>query len=69
MIAHELTQEQYNALQGHEWNEGDLFNPTTDANGIMFISVQEVNGYEGTEFPWVASLPQVEIQPVIRPIE
>lgn len=68
MIAHELTQEQHDQLVGQLWSPDQYFNPTADANGILFISVQEVQGYTGS-IPWVSQLPEVEITPVRPPIE
>jgi len=64
MIAYELTQEQHDQLIGQFWSVDQYFNPVADANGVLFISTQEKEGYEFTEFPWVANLTQVEITPI-----
>lgn len=59
MIAY-LTVEQYKQLQGKEFTQGNTFNPSSLPDGQYFISEQEINAYNGTEFAWIKDLPLVE---------
>ena len=68
----QLTLEQKNILVGKVWGfQGQLFNPQIDANGIWFISNEEVNGCTLTQAQligcdtWLLTLPEIDYNPVI----
>jgi hypothetical protein len=68
----ELTEQQATTLEGQVWGfQGQLFNPQTDANGIWFISNEEVNGCTLTQAQligcdaWLLTLPEIDYNPVI----
>ena len=54
--AYRITEAQKDELIGHEWTPDDYFYPIQDVNNDWFISIQEVDGYEGTDYPWFSSL-------------
>jgi hypothetical protein len=64
---YKLTIEQKDLLVGQTWDEVQYFNPTQDADGNWFISVEEVNGctHQGmTE--WIHELPLITYNPIIN---
>lgn len=63
MKVRQLTVEQKDQLVGQLWNGQAFFNPTVDANGNWFISNEEVNGCEATEFAWVKELVEIDYVP------
>lgn len=66
MKVRQLTIEQKNQLVGQTWDGVQYFNPTQDANGNWFISVEEVNGC--TTIAWLSTLPEIDHNPVILTI-
>ena len=66
MNVYKLTAEQKDMLVGQMWNNQAYFNPTLDADGNWFISVEEVNGctHEGI-VEWIHELPLIAYNPVI----
>ena len=67
MNVYKLTTEQKDQLVGQKWNEDVFFNPTKDADGNWFISVEEVNGctHENGAFEWIHELPLITHNPVV----
>ena len=67
MNVHILTIEQKEMLTGQMWNNQAYFNPTQDADGNWFISVEEVNGctHENGAFEWIHELPLIPYNPVV----
>lgn len=68
MNVYKLTIEQKDLLVGNEWGaQGQLFNPTLDADGNWFISIEEVNGctHENGAFEWINDLPLIPYNPII----
>ena len=67
MNVYKLTQEQKDLLNGQKWNNQAFFNPTLDADGNWFISVEEVNGctHENGAFEWIHELPLIAYNPVV----
>jgi len=67
MNVYKLTLEQKDALIGQKWNEDVFFNPTQDADGNWFISVEEVNGctHENGAFEWIHELPLISYNPIV----
>jgi len=68
----QLTLEQKNILIGKVWGfQGQLFNPQLDANGLWFISNEEVNGCtlaQAESIPcdaWLLTLPEIDYNPVV----
>ena len=43
MEVYKLTEEQKNNLTGQSFDGEQLFNPTLDADGNWFISIEEIN--------------------------
>jgi hypothetical protein len=74
MKVRQLTLEQKNLLVGQIWGfDGQLFNPTQDANNKWIISNEEVNGCTLAQAQsigcdsWLLTLPEIEYNPVIIP--
>ena len=65
MKVRQLTAEQKDQLNGQMWNNQAYFNPTLDANGVWFISQEEVNGCEKEEFAWVKELTEIDYNPIV----
>lgn len=65
MIVHKLTLTQKNKLVGKEFTTDSFFNPTQDANGFWFISIEEVDQCDVEAFAWVKDLPTITYNPVI----
>ena len=67
MNVYKLTIEQKDTLVGQKWNEDAFFNPTLDADGNWFISVEEVNGctHENGAFEWIHELPSIAYNPIV----
>jgi hypothetical protein len=67
MKVRQLTVEQKDQLNGQMWNNGAFFNPTQDADGNWFISIEEVNGctHENGAFEWIHELPEIDYNPVV----
>lgn len=66
MNVYKLTIEQKDLLVGQMWNNQAYFNPTQDADGFWFISVEEVNGctHQGAT-EWIHDLPLIPYNPLI----
>ena len=67
MKVRQLTAEQKDLLNGQMWNNQAYFNPTQDADGNWFISIEEVNGctHENDAFEWIHELPLIAHNPVV----
>jgi hypothetical protein len=65
MIVHKLTTTQKGKLVGKEYATDMKFNPTQDADGFWFISVEEVEQCTVESFQWVKDLPTINHNPVI----
>ena len=67
MNVYKLTIEQKDMLVGQKWNNQAYFNPTLDADGNWFISIEEVNGctHENGAFEWIHELPLIAYNPVV----
>jgi hypothetical protein len=67
MNVYKLTTEQKDLLNGQKWNNQAFFNPTLDADGNWFISIEEVNGctHENGAFEWIHELPLIAYNPVV----
>jgi hypothetical protein len=67
MNVYKLTAEQKDLLNGQKWNNQAFFNPTLDADGNWFISIEEVNGctHENGVFEWIHELPLIAYNPVV----
>jgi len=68
MNVYKLTAEQKDLLNGQKWNNQAFFNPTQDADGNWFISIEEVNGctHENGAFEWIHELPLIAYNPIIN---
>ncbi len=64
---YKLTETQKDQLVGQTWDGVQYFNPTQDADGNWFISVEEVNGctHENGTFEWIHELPLIAYNPVV----
>jgi hypothetical protein len=69
MIAYQLTEEQYNQIQGQEFAPYQCFNCVQDINGVWFnfVTEQQIPAIETSEYAWVLDLPQAEYIPPIPP--
>jgi hypothetical protein len=68
----ELTEQQAELLVGKIWGyQGQLFNPQIDANGVWFISNEEVNGCTLQQAQligcdtWLLTLPEIDYNPIV----
>lgn len=66
MEVFKLTIEQKNDLNGQSYDGLQYFNPVLDADGIWFISIEEVNGCIDESFKWVKDLPLINYNPIIN---
>jgi hypothetical protein len=68
MKVRQLTNEQKDLLVGQTYDGVQFFNPTQDADGMWFISNEEVNGctHENGAFEWIHELPSMEYNPLIN---
>ena len=66
MKVRQLTQEQKDLLVGQTYDGVQFFNPTLDANGVWFISNEEVNNctHVGVN-EWIHDLPEIDYNPVV----
>jgi hypothetical protein len=65
MKVYKLTTEQKEALNGQTYDSVQYFNPTLDADGNWFISIEEVNGCTNELLQWVKDLPLITYNPII----
>ncbi len=65
MNVYKLTTEQKDLLTGQKWDGEQYFNPTLDADGNWFISIEEVNGCDKPEFQWLKSCELIEHNPIV----
>lgn len=71
MNVYKLTETQKDQLAGQTWDGVQYFNPTQDADGNWFISVEEVNGCTLTQAQligcdaWLLTLPEIDYNPVV----
>jgi len=65
---YKLTEIQKDQLVGQTWDGVQFFNPTLDADGNWFISVEEVNGctHENGAFEWIDELLEIDYNPIIN---
>lgn len=68
----QLTLEQKNILVGKVWGyQGQFFNPQLDADGVWFISNEEVNGCTLQQAQligcdtWLLTLPEIDYNPAV----
>ncbi len=54
-----LTIYQYRDLYNQLYNADSYFNPCSLPNGTYFISEQEIDQYQGSEFAWIKNLPLI----------
>ena len=69
MIGYQLTQEQYNQVQGQYYTEYQFFNCVKDINGVwfLFLSDEDKQVVATTEWAWVLDLPEAEYIPPPAP--
>ena len=69
MLGYQLTEEQYNQIQGQEFAPYQCFNCVQDINGVWFncITEQQIPQVESSQFAWILDLPQAEYIPPIPP--
>lgn len=58
-----LTDQQAQQLNGQLYATDSRFNPVQDNDDNWFISLEEVNLCENTEFMWVKDLPLIPYNP------
>jgi hypothetical protein len=74
MNVYKLTIEQKNALVGETYDNVQFFNPTLDADGNWFISIEEYNyltlvrANEIGIISWWLTLPLIPYNPIIIPL-
>ena len=66
MEVYKLTEEQKDNLIGQTYDGQQYFNPTLDADGNWFISIEEINSCNKEEFLWINDLPMINYNPIIR---
>ena len=67
MQVNKLTETQKDLLVGQTWDGVTSFNPTLDAYGNWFISIEEVDQctHENGAFEWIHELPLIAYNPVV----
>jgi hypothetical protein len=60
-----ITEQQKDLLIGQMWEGVTFFNPTKDAENQWFVSQEEVNGCNKSEFQWLKTCELIEHNPVI----
>jgi len=65
MLGYQLTQEQYNQVQGQYYSEYQFFNCVADINGVwfLFLSDEDKQVVATTEWAWILDLPEAEYIP------
>ena len=73
MKVRQLNSEQKAILEGQVWGfNGQVFNPTLDADNNYFISNEEVNGCTLAQAQsigcdaWLLTLPEIDYNPIIE---
>lgn len=66
MNVYKLSETQKNALIGQTYDSVQYFNPTLDADGNWFISIEEYNNCTNENFLWVKDLPIITYNPIIN---
>jgi hypothetical protein len=64
MEVYKITIEQKEALIGQTYDDVQYFNPTLDADGNWFISIEEVNSCTNELLQWVKDLPLITYNPI-----
>ena len=59
-----LTTEQKDLLVGIEITNSHFYNPSLDANGDWFISIQECSQTSNPAYAWVKDLPEIDYAPI-----
>ena len=69
MIGYQLSEEQYNDIQGQEFAPFQYFNCVQDINDIWFnfVTEQQIPQVEASQYAWVLDLPQAEYTPPPAP--
>ena len=69
MIGYILTEEQYNQIQKQFYAPYEFFNCVQDINGIwyLFLSDQDKEQIQDTEYSWILDLQEGEYTPPILP--
>lgn len=65
MLGYQLTQDQYNQVQGQYYSEYQFFNCVADINGVwfLFLSDEDKQVVATTEWAWILDLPEAEYIP------
>lgn len=66
-FVHRLTDGQAKSLQKRKYTDAMYFNPETDADGLWFISVEEVDQCNQPGFSWLKRLPLIPYKPKPTP--
>lgn len=66
MGVYKLTEQQKDNLIGQTYDGEQYFNPTLDADGNWFISIEEINSCNKEEFLWINDLAMINYNPIIR---
>lgn len=65
MQVFKITEQQKDLLVGQTWDGVTFFNPTLDADNNLFVSQEEVNGCNKSEFQWLKSCELIEHNPIV----
>lgn len=62
MLGYQLSQEQYDQVQGQFYTDSQFFNCVQDINGVwyLFLSEQDKQDILNTEWNWILALPEGE---------
>jgi len=66
MKIYKITEEQKETLIDQTYDGVQYFNPTLDADGNWFISIEEVNQCTNELFQWVKNLHLINYNPIIN---
>lgn len=59
-----LTTEQKDLLVGVEITNSHFYNPSQDAEGNWFISIEECDQTYNLNYAWVKELPEIDYNPI-----
>ena len=65
MNVYKITEQQKDFLIGQMWYGVTYFNPMQDSEDNWFVSIEEVNGCDKSEFQWLKSCELIEHNPVV----
>jgi len=69
MLGYQLSEQQYEQIQGQYYSQSQFFNCVQDINNVwfLFLSQQDKEEILNTEWKWILTLPEGEYVPKPSP--